>query len=182
MSTTLHEPLSDMVDRLEPFAVPSWKQLIVGTTGDWTAVFSQGSDIYTAQVIADRLGVASVRTHYSPHIVRGGERISYGDRAFWYSDGGGRRRTIQASFQSRWDWDLSGVPLRFEDRDAYDAKRIPDRLTLARLNDYCRALGIDRNDAAFYRPDGILVERDTSSWSRRRINTMSSARWRVTHR
>lgn len=178
---TLHEPLTRMLDRLEPFSIPGWKDLVVGTSGDWTAVFSQGGDTHIADVIGRRLGVPSLRTHYSPQIVRDGKRIGYGDRAFWYEDGVGNHRTIQASFQSRWEWHLYGAALDFEDHEAYNAKQIPDRFTLERLNEYCRALGINRNDPDFYRTDGILVQEDISNWAHQPTNKMTSARWRVTH-
>lgn len=177
----LHAPLPVMLDRLEPWSMPSWKQLLVATTGNWTALFSQGSDVGTANVIGGRLNCLSLRTSYQPRIVRDGKTISHGDCALWINNGSEHLRSIQANFESRWTWQTHGDPQPFEDLDAYTARRIPDRFTLDRLNQYCRALGIDRDNAGFYRPAGMLIEHDLRTWARPPTNRMSSAAWRATH-
>ena len=54
-STPLDKPLPTMLEALEPWAMPSWKQVLVQTRSDWTAVFSQGSDLGTHDVLGRRL-------------------------------------------------------------------------------------------------------------------------------
>lgn len=178
---SVDEPLPGLLDRLEPWAIPGWKHVLVPTRSNWTAIFSQGSDIGTHDVIGRKLGCRSLRTHYSPHIVRDGDTISFGDCAFWLRNEDDSGRSIQASFQSRWRWDLHGQPLPFEDLDSYGAKRIPDRFDLPRLNSYCRALGIQRNDPDFYLPQGLLIVADTAGWSHR-PRTLSGREWRSSNR
>lgn len=179
-STRLNMPLTSALEALEPWAMPSSKQLLVKTQSNWTAIFSQGGDIGTHDVIGRRLRCRSLRTSYSPHIVRDGAAISFGNCAFWMRNADDSTRSIQSSFQSRWRWDLYGEPLEFEDASAYAAKRIPDRFPLARLNAYCRALGIRRHEPGFYLPRAFLVEQDTSGW--RPPRTLSSQEWRASHR
>lgn len=173
--------LPDMLAALEPWAMPSWKQIWVQTDSRWTAIFSQGSDIPTQPVLGRRLGCRSLRTHHAPRVIRHGRTVSHGDCAFWFDDGRGSSRTIQASFQSRWVWHLSGEPLPFESIEAYSARRIPDRFTLERLNTYCAALGIRRADPDFYLPRALLVEQDISSWPRP-PRQLSSLDWRAQYR
>ena len=179
-STRLDGILPTMLEALEPWAMPSWKQILVQTRSNWTAIFSQGSDIGTHDVVGRRLRCRSLRTSYSPHTVRDGSVVSFGDCAFWLRNPDDSTRSIQTSFQSRWRWDLYGEPLEFEDQSAYEAKRIPERFTLARMNSYCRALGIRRNEPDFYLPRGCLIEKDTSGWQPPR--TLSSREWHARNR
>jgi hypothetical protein len=44
-----------LLDLLEPAAIPSWKWLIVEAGPEWTAIFSQGSDLSFAAHFAERL-------------------------------------------------------------------------------------------------------------------------------
>jgi hypothetical protein len=158
-----------MLQHLEPWAMPSWKQLLASTSADeWTAVFTQGSDIRTANVVGARLDCLNIRTSHQPHIItRDGKIVSYGSTALWIHSGPRHIRSIQASYQSRWLWTLFGDPQPFENLDSYTAKKISDRFTLESLNGYCRALGIERDDAGFYGSEGLLIEEDTSSWTRK---------------
>lgn len=178
--STLRAPLPRLLDQLEPFSIPSWKQLLVETTSRWTAVFSQGSDIYTADNAGRFLNCRVLRTNYSPHVIRAGKVVNFGDRSFWLTDPASPvgHRVVQASYQSRWTWELSGEEQSFEDVAAYGSTRIPDRFTLARLNAYCAALGIHRADPSFYGPRGVLLVEDTRGWERKPRNVMPSHAWR----
>lgn len=180
--TPLRGTLPELLDELEPWAMPSWKAMIVRTDSDWTAVFDQTGEQgnYIHEVVGERLGVSRLDTSYSPHVVRNRQIINYGGCAFWYTAGDGAHRSLQASYQSRWDWDASGEPLPFEDQTLYTFKRIVDRLTLDTLNTYCRALGIRRNDPAYYRDEALLVEQDHSTWQPSR--TLTAEEWAHLHR
>lgn len=179
--TPLTASLESLLPRLEPWAMPSWRQLLVATDSEWTAVFSQGSDIYTASQVGKRLGRPSIRTSFSPHVVRDGSIVSHGDCAFWWYEDGREARTVQVSHQSRWEWHAYGEPLLFEDLERYCARKIVDRFDLPQLNSYCAALGIRRWDPDFYLPRAVLVEGDTSGWAQQ-PRTMSTAQWRAAHR
>ena len=179
--TRLREPLPSMLHHLEPWAMPSWKQLVVSTSADqWTAVFSQGSDIGTANVVGARLDCLNIRTSHQPHITRDRKIVSYGSTALWIHSGARHVRSIQASYQSRWLWTLFGDPQPFENLDSYTAKKIPDRFTLESLNEYCHALGIERDNSGFYESEGLLIEEDTSSWTRKPSQVNSTERLRDT--
>lgn len=175
--TLLCEPLPLMLHHLEPRAMPSWKHLVVSTSADqWTAVFTQGSDIGTANVIGARLGCLNVFTSHQAHITRDRKIVSYGSTALWIRSGSSHVRSIQASYQSGWEWTLFGDPQPFENLESYKAKRIPDRFTLEALNECCRALGIERDNADSYGLDGMLIEEDTSNWSHKPNKVRTSER------
>lgn len=150
---------------------------MVSTSADqWTAVFTQGSDIGTANVVGARLDCLTIRTSHQPHITRDRKIISYGSTALWIQSGARHVRSIQASYQSRWEWTLFGDPQPFENLDSYKAKKIPDRFTLESLNEYCRALGIERDDSGFYGSEGLLIVEDTSSWPHKPSQVRSTER------
>lgn len=185
---SLRGPLAELLTRLEPWAMPSWKSLYTRTTGGWTAVFSQGSDLSSVDHDASLLRTRVLRTAHSPDIKVRGRMVSYGSTAFWLCDGTREDlaplhglRSIQASRQSGWSWVEHGEVQPFEETERYGARRIADRFDLPMLNRYCAALGIDRANAAFHGPDAVLVE----IVRRRRTRpprSMSSAEWRARHR
>lgn len=126
--TRLREPLPSMLHHLEPWAMPSWKQLMVSTSANqWTALFTQGSDIGTANVVGARLDCLNIRTSHQPHINHDGKIVTYGSTTLWIHSGARHLRSIQESYQSRWLWTLFGDPQPFENLDKYTAKKIPDR-------------------------------------------------------
>ena len=176
--------LAELVELLEPFAMPSWKSLLVETASDWTAVFSQGSDLNYVAHFADLLDTTVVRTHWSPHVVRDGRVVRYGDTSVWMWEGsGGQRkqtRTLQATRQSsRWEWHDEGTPLPFEDVARYTERKVRDRFDVDALNDFCGHLGIHRAEGAFYGPRATLESLDPSGWANAR--TMTGAQWRADH-
>jgi hypothetical protein len=178
-------PLETLLGRLEPWAMPSWKELIVATRGGWTALFSQGSDVYTFNVVSWRLKCRSLRTNYAPHVVRGGNVVSYGDTAFWLGDGSRDDlgplyglRSVQASNQDGWVWELHGEPQLFEEPALYANRAIKNRFDLAALNRYCAAMGIERAEPTFYGPQATLVSLDTSGWPQQ-PRTLTSAQWQA---
>ncbi|WP_139244531.1 hypothetical protein [Arthrobacter alpinus] len=163
--THLDEPLPTMFGRFETGASGWLRHLLVATAADqWTAVFSQDGDVGTATVVGHRLNCLHFRSSHDRHITSNKEIVSYGDTSLWIKSGKDALRSIQASYQSRWQWDVGGDPLPFENLESYTAKKIRERFPLSRLNDYCRALGVDRNNADFYTSEGLLIEEDTSAW------------------
>lgn len=161
--TALREPLPSMLHRLEPRMIPSWKQVVVSTSADnWTAILSQGSDIGTANVVGARLECLHFRTAHHAHITRDQKIVQYGGTSLWMHLGARHIRSIQASYQSRWQFDIFGDPQPFENLNNYTARKIRDRFTLEILNDYCHALGIERGNLDFYGPDGLLIEDNTN--------------------
>jgi hypothetical protein len=177
-----------LLDLLEPFAIPSWKRLVVEAGPDWTAIFSQGSDLSSVSGFADRLRTQVLRTSYAPHVRVDGRVQRYGDRAFWLFDGTRDDlgplhclRVVQAAGgDSSWHWELRGEPQSYEEVERYEERLVARRFDLDMLNRYCRALGIERDDPGFYGPQATLVEEDTSGW--RRPEGTPSAQWRAANR
>lgn len=89
-------------------------------------MFTQGSDIGTANVIGARLDCLNIRTSHQPHITHDRKIISYGSTALWIHSLARHIRSIQASNQSRWLWTLFGDPQPFENLNKYTSKKIPD--------------------------------------------------------
>ncbi|GEO95831.1 hypothetical protein KTU01_19540 [Kocuria turfanensis] len=58
-----------------------------------------------------------------------------------------------------WEFADEGAYLAFEDPAAYEAARIPDRLTAERLAAYCRAMGIDPFSVPYYGSRAVLLRR-----------------------
>jgi hypothetical protein len=180
-------PLLQLLALLEPYSHPHWKALVVECQGEWTAVFDQGADLTNTAHFATELRTLGVRTSYSPHVRGEGQIIRYGNTAFWMTDGSRKDlrplcvlRSIQASYQSGWQWDISGEPQAWEDTERYARRRVRERFDLELMNQYCRALGIRRDEAAFYGPRATLFAGDTSRWQNR-PNATPGAEWRRQH-
>jgi hypothetical protein len=60
-------------------------------------------------------------------------------------------RAVQVPEQNvgRWSFAEGGIPLDFEDTEAYRRRRVRDRSTLEMLVSYCHELGVDIADEAF---------------------------------
>jgi hypothetical protein len=178
--TDLREPLPAMLERLDPWSIPGTKLLFVETTGGWTAMFDQAEGSSASSHLGRVMECREVYTHFARRIVADGEAIEYGNCALWLNRAGKGVRQLQATHENRWEWHAYGEPQPFEDPAAASSRRIADRLDLGRLNEYCAALGIQRQNADFYLPRGLLAEADTSGWPRG-PRTQSGADWRAAH-
>ena len=164
--TNVRGPLPVLLSHLQPHSIPGVKSLWVRTDGEWTAVFSQGSDLSYIADYARRLKTRVLRTSYRRDAKEGSRIISHGGCSFWLYDGargdlaasGYALRSIQASRQSGWQWDEHGEVQPFEETNRYAARRVAERFDLGMLNRYCGQLGIRREDPGFYGPDAILME------------------------
>ena len=177
--------LEDLLSYLEPEPTNSIKTLIVEAGNGWTASFHQGDSISHAFDTAARyLRCRSLHTGYAPHLRHNGEILGYGSCAFWLYDharGEMGTRTLQASYQSRWDMHMSGTPQPFEETERYQRKKVRERFDLEMLNRYCNALNIRRNDPTFYGPRAVLLMGDTRGWATR-PHQASSREWRERYR
>ena len=184
--TACDGPLESLLALLEPWAMPSWKALWVETDSAWTALFSQGGDIYQSSVLSERLDCRALATDHSPAIARGGRVVRYGNTGLSYRDPAQSRgearhedtRVVQASQQSRWEWHAYGPVQWFEEPQRYEARMIRRRFDLAALNDACGRLGIRRDDPSFYGPRGHLVSDDVTGWEGT-PRTASAQEWLV---
>jgi hypothetical protein len=150
---------------LPPLVSPIlWRELLVATTGPWTAYFNcavDGTDAASAiAVLSERLGCQGLVVTCQPHLPA---RDRMGAVMFTLEDPSvdgsvGPRRSIAAIYDGdRWRFDTDGEPLPFEERDRYAARRLRDRFTSDMLERYCRALGVDAFNGRFYRGPAVLV-------------------------
>ena len=176
--TRVRGTLPSNLERLEPVSWPSTRDLFLETDSRWTAMFAQGSDSGGVRVVAIREGWRQLHVGHSPHVVRDRRIVNYGSTRFALAQGQQPIRHIQVSFQSRWEFDVLGDPLPFEETQQYEAQPIRDRFTLPMLNRYCASLGIRLPDLGFYGTRGVLVHDDISGW-RRPPRMESGAEWRA---
>lgn len=161
---------SDNVRRLEPLTggvVP--RELVVATTHrEWTALFGcavLGSDqVSTVGYLATRLQVHGAGVVSIPdRPPRPGQPPRYGARQFQMF------APIQTNFLNhvrevslvrdgaRWRFDAVGTVQDFEDVDAYQRRRMPERFTAQMLVDYAAAIGLRPFDGDFFSGPSALV-------------------------
>ena len=158
--------------RLEPLTGGSVPRELLVTAGQWTAYFDcslRGTDAAPPiSYLARQLRCRGVAITSQPHTegmpgIRDGR---YGAVQFQLfgpaqTDWLNYVRTLSVTYDgSRWEFDASGIPQEFEEPDAYRSRRVRDRFTSEMLERYCKALGIDAFDPAFYGPDSFFLESD----------------------
>lgn len=130
---------------------------------------SRGADVdSTMSVLTRDLSCVGVIIHCNPH-VRSKEKsrhiLLYGSRGFrligpnrdkWYES----VRSLQVSYQSRWEFDSYGEPQPFEQVECYEEKDVKKRLTPRMVEDYARALGIRFTEDDFYGDRAMYFNRD----------------------
>jgi len=180
--TELDGPLVDQLATLEPLEAPLTRELLVGTTGAWTAHFSNsiggGNSWPRVSYLADQLETRwIVATHIPPH------QYSLPATQLWLGgpsgDSLGYVRTIAAGVfdEGRWTFETSGAMQPWENPDAYAAPRIQDRFTRELLLRYLHALGIDADEPSFYGRGLRFDERSVWRWLRpRRRMSVAEAR------
>jgi hypothetical protein len=172
-------PLALLLGLLDPFWWPV-KRLLVETSSQWTAVFSNGHDTYEANVLSEMMGVRGLVTDFSVDVVHRGEVRNYGNAAFELISKGQAMRTVQVSRQeSGWVVFLLGSPLPFEEMATYRARIKRERFDLDMLNRYCEALGIARSNEQFYGQHAVLHSERGSA--RTHPNYPTAAAWRAVH-
>ncbi len=145
------------------------RELLVATSGRWTAYFDcgiRGTDAETAiGHLSQALGCSGLDITCTPHIAgRGGRPMRHGSVQFnlfgpLRTDFLNYVRTVYVAYTgSKWEFGESGTEQGFEEPAAYTARRVRERFTSDMLERYCRALGVEVFDAAAYGPAAVLVE------------------------
>jgi hypothetical protein len=167
---TLAEQFPEVLHQLEPLTF-GWtpRELLVATRSNWTAYFdcsARGTDTTGAVPYLCRLlSCRGVTVDVIPHTPRSTPDGRLGSMQFGLL---GPTHTILNNIRSvaavhngdRWEFVAVGEPQPYEELDRYRARRIQDRLTPEMIERYCRALGIEAFDPAFYRPEAVLVRSD----------------------
>jgi len=168
--------LEGALSTLPPLSVEMKRQLLVPTTGEWTAYFAsgiQGSDpSRLMSSLAMELGVIAMRVCSTPSTQRFPATIweVYAPEALGGSPPLGYRRSIAAANDGgRWVFEQSGEPFPFEDLSAYQAKRKRDRFNRELLQSYLREFQLDPFNESFYaisRSSPALLLARTLGWER----------------
>lgn len=176
LTNELAAPFPDALRELEPLRNgPRTRQLFLATRGEWTAYFDNGVDggdpTTVISYLARTVGCRGVTAMAIPHTVEkfkgrcgqyGGVRFQlFGPNETHFLN---YVRTVYAQHDgSRWQFGTTGTLQPYETPERYKARRIPDRFTSEMLEAYCRALGIELFDPAFYGPRAILVTSELAS-------------------
>ena len=151
---------------------PYGRNLLVGTRStDWTAYFDanpRGGDPRGAvSVLSRRLDSAHVVVYATPFRDEPSAVPGIQGAVQWeYSPDGspGNQRAValvEGEGSSRFQFEAWGPVQAWEDTDAYTARQKRRRITPQLVDDYCRAVGIDPFDPAFYAGPSVLIERTT---------------------
>jgi hypothetical protein len=172
--------LPSTLDTLPPLTGGDIRRfLFVPTASRWTALFNNlrtGTDVTgPLAVVGFRLGCRTLRVCAVPDSLgtksekQKDRRGRYGASIFELGApaANNQNKTIRSicamNDGGRWSFDIFGTPLPFEELEAYQARRKPERFPLELLDKYCRALGIRPFDEDFYlppeRPAATLIER-----------------------
>lgn len=177
-------PLERALRQLEPLDMGSERVLWIGTDSRWTAYFDNGAKggnpDTVVGVLAERLKCRGLTCRAIPNTLTAKDR---GKPGTW----GGVKLTLFAPHATDflniersiavsndvdgWTFQLSGRVQPFEETEKYDAPRKADRFTTEMLERYCRALGIDLFEPAFYRGPGVII--DSPLWLLPRIKGVS---------
>ena len=121
----------------------------------------------TARVVADRMAVDSVDVSMTHNWTN--PDTQYGTKAGWKfsysipSKGNGYKKTFiqvsdQGNHRPKLEFHHSAQYLPFEDIVAYRKRRIKDRFPPTKMVEYCRAVGIEIFDEAFYSGSSFVVK------------------------
>jgi hypothetical protein len=166
--------LNETLPALQPLVMAVRpRQLLVATTGDWTAYFdclANGTDpVSPIGYLSEQLKCHGLIVQSQPAVPPGGPHLPARNGAVQFELLGPEPtewlnsvRAISAiSDGGRWHFETGGQVQPFEDTERYRARRIRDRFTSGMLAEYCHALGVRPFDPDFYAPQAILVHSRT---------------------
>lgn len=158
------QPLVSQLLTLAPLQMPSRRQLIVGTTGNWTMHVDNsrgGGD--SVSWVGHLSGVLKCHGVIAEHVPP--EQYPYPSTQFEFFGPEGTPplryiRTVSAGIydEGRWRFLVNGPVQPFERLDRYGARRIRDRFDRALLIEYLDALGIRADDSNFFTAAALLEE------------------------
>ena len=166
------------------------RRLLVETRSTWTAYFDcslRGPDaVSTIGHLSRTLMVQGLAINSTPHMVGRPEVVNGRAGAVQFelfgpiqTDFANYVRTISATSDGKkWRFDANGLEQDFEEPDAYAARSVRDRFTSDMLERYCKAMGLDVFDPAFYGPGAVLFENDAVPPAGAQVMSLEEAqRW-----
>lgn len=151
-------------------ATPYGRTLLVGTrSAEWTAYFDaslRGGDPRGAVAVLGRRLKAAHVVIYSIPFQNDPDAIpnTLGAVQWEYSPDGSSTNQraialVEGESSSRLHFEEWGPIQEWETPDAYTARAVRSRLTGEMVDAYCRAIGIEPFDPAFYSGPSVLIER-----------------------
>jgi hypothetical protein len=142
-------------------SVESRRVIFVQTKADWTAYFdngARGADIFSrVSYLCKLLGCKGVRASYVPHTFEKKTGLGRYGSTQWEVYGPNapgvlniERSLAAANDGGKWVFVDQGIPMPFEDLDAYSNKVIKERFTPEMLGSYLRCMGIEAYNSDFY--------------------------------
>ena len=154
--------LDQKMQSLLPLTAPATLNLVTATRSSWCAwvgnqafgsMDNESSPTSVARELKTRVALLWLMDDY-PGVKIGSVQFRFAD----YSLEGASMRSIAVFKDTRWGFvESGGPPLPFEEAEAYQTRRIRDRLTPDRVARYCQAVGIDLFNPAFYEGPGVLI-------------------------
>jgi hypothetical protein len=164
-------PLETALLSLQPLTDPLDSYLLVETKSNWTAIFAnglRGNDVFSpVSYLPLRLNCRGLEVGYAPDRSKSARKdlIRVWGHALFALYGPGntdwlnRIRYISVSNDvSGWSFSESGNVQPYEEAQAYEKRRIQERLTFEMLERYCRELGVEVNKLDFYGPRSCAVK------------------------
>jgi len=151
------EPVSgfpEMLHRLEPLTGGSRRRQLLVAAGRWTAYFDcalRGTDPFSPiGHLSQTLLCQGLTIRCTPHTIGVPGAVHGRSGAVQFQLLGPLKtqflnhvRGIEAIYDGKWHFPVSGTQQAFEEPEAYSARRVRDRFTSAMLERYCQALGVD---------------------------------------
>ncbi|HEX4002481.1 MAG TPA: hypothetical protein VHX36_07515 [Candidatus Acidoferrales bacterium] len=165
-------PLATALLNLEPLTTPLDRYLLVETRSHWSAIFANGlrvNEVFSpVSYLPTVLKCRGLEVGFAPdssHLARKEATRVWGHTLFALygpekTDWLNRIRYLSVSNDvGGWSFSANGEPQSFEEREQYAKRIVRERFTPEMLERYCRALGIELNDAGFYGPQNCAVRR-----------------------
>jgi hypothetical protein len=184
------DPFPECLHRLEPLTGGVRpRELLVEASGGWTAYFDcslRGTDAVSAiGYLTEAANCQGLAIRCVPHTA-GQPGLKHGRMGSvqfemlgpFKTDFLNYIRTVSASFDGNWVFDVFGTPQDFEELDAYRAPRARDRFTSEMLERYCKALGLDVFNPQAYGPRAVLVRSEVEVPPNGKVMTLHEVqRW-----
>jgi hypothetical protein len=151
--------LESALESLQPMSLGN-RELLVSTSSTWTAYFSNGrtgADEAPVGQLAKMLQRQAVFVIWWPVPKYWALRFQlFADHPTEFLN---HQRTISVGTEDdgRSVFTATGTPMPYEEKDAYRARRIRDRLTPAMVDRYCRAIGIRPFNEDFFGSRFLLL-------------------------
>jgi hypothetical protein len=168
------EPLSltfrEALGRMAPLAAPTSKDLLIGLSNGWTAVFSnslggdEGSSV--ASYWSRQRGCQSLAVVCAPDKkdkIKQGATTKYRSMQIQFFSGqeavgdSPRRTLIASNDGDRWVFVNQGEPLLFENVERYASKAVRNRVTPADVAGFCEHFGLSLSEDSVYTGPTLLI-------------------------